>query len=84
MVSIGSSWPLNSLLSICGHPKPHLFCSISSRSFFSLLTDDVDGQYAIVVELYALSSNTYKVMQDSKNYRMAACEVIDQVATNYS
>ena len=57
---------------------------ISYILYFSEQLDDVDGQYALVVELYALSSNTYKVMKDSNNYGMAACEVIDQVASNYS
>ena len=37
----------------------------------------VDNKYVTVTELYANSSNPYKVLKDTKMHGMAVCTVID-------
>ena len=40
--------------------------------------DELHGQYAQVTELYALSSNMYKVLKDANMQGMAACSIVNQ------
>ena len=46
------------------------------------LLNDIVDKYAEVKEIYALSSNSYKVCIDIEQYGMASCVVIDHATTN--
>ena len=44
---------------------------------FTGYLEQLNGKYAVIDELYALSRNTYKVMVDTNMHGMALCRVVD-------
>ena len=55
-------------------------CKVAFVPKFIALTgmlELVDNKYVTVTELYANSSNPYKVLKDTKMHGMAVCTVID-------